>query len=118
MRPECLQPHPAVAYLFLVRRLARTPVKRYLSILLATAAVLLVDAPHSKPESATIINVPSERRDYGFSIANVKVRFTDGHTEIWLGTASALCRRYHPRVTSAGRTTLDTIIIRSWFTTH
>jgi hypothetical protein len=36
-----------------------------------------------KPESVSIIDVPSQRRDYGSNIGNIKVRFSDGHSEVW-----------------------------------
>ena len=35
------------------------------------------------PVAAEIVDVPAERRDYGIPIGNVRVRFADGHSEMW-----------------------------------
>ena len=35
------------------------------------------------PVSAEIVDVPSERRDWGEPIGNVRVKFADGHSEFW-----------------------------------
>jgi hypothetical protein len=40
----------------------------------------------------------SERRDYRMSVGNVKIRFTDGHTEIWTRDGKSLM----PQVSSEG----------------
>ena len=50
-------------------------------------------APTAKPKSVTIIDVPSERRDYGTNIGNIKVRFSDGHSEVW--TSLGMCMYAH-----------------------
>jgi len=67
----------------LVRR-SRVHVKRHLSkFLLLVSASAFAGVPTAKPTSVTIVDVPSERRDYGTHIGNVKVRFSDGHSEVW-----------------------------------
>jgi hypothetical protein len=71
-------------------------VKRYFAVLIVTAAASFAGAPQSKPKSATIIDVPSERRDYGISIGNVQVRFSDGHTEIWTSGGKCLMPHVSP----------------------
>jgi hypothetical protein len=74
------------------------PVKQYLATLIATAAGSLAGAPQSTPTSVTIVDVPSERRDYGINIGNVKVRFADGHSELWTNKGKCLI----PHVSAKG----------------
>jgi hypothetical protein len=64
----------------------------YLAIFALTAATT------SLPQSAVIIPVPAEQGDMSFPIGNVKVTFTDGHTEMWTKQGRAA----FPQVSSAG----------------
>jgi hypothetical protein len=73
-------------------------VKRHLAIFIAIVTASLAAAEPSKPESATIIDVPSERRSSGYHIGNIKVQFTDGHTEMWTRGGKCLM----PQVSAKG----------------
>ncbi|GEP45921.1 hypothetical protein BGE01nite_52120 [Brevifollis gellanilyticus] len=42
------------------------------------------------PVSAEIVEVPAERRDWGEVIGNVRVKFKDGHTEMWTKNGKCL----------------------------
>jgi hypothetical protein len=53
----------------------------------------LAGAPAVRPTTVTIIDVPSERRDYGTNIGNIKVRYSDGHFETW--TSLGRCMDAH-----------------------
>ena len=64
---------------------------------IAVLSSLLI-ASVALPKSASIIDVPSERRDSGISIGNVKVLFTGGHTEMW----TKLGRAEIPKVAKSG----------------
>jgi hypothetical protein len=88
--------HRAVAYLFLVRR-SRARVKWHLINLLLVLSAF-ADTPTAKPTGVTIIDVPSERRDYKINIGNIKVRFSDGHSEVW----TSLGRCMHAHVSPTG----------------
>ena len=87
-----------MAELFLVRR-SRAHVKatgqKLLFLLTASA---LAGTPTAKPTRVSIIDVPSERRDYGTNIGNIKVRFSDGHSEVW----TSLGRCMYAHVSRAG----------------
>jgi len=50
------------------------------------------------PVSAEIVDVPSERRDWGEPIGNVRVKFADGHSEFW----TRLGRCIHVRRSESG----------------
>jgi hypothetical protein len=67
-------------------------------VLVVMAAVSAAGAPQVMPESASIVDVPSERRNYGYHIGNVKVRYTDGHTEMWTRGGKCLM----PQVSAKG----------------
>jgi hypothetical protein len=56
---------------------------RLLNVLLVLSATAFAGTATPKPMSVSIIDVPSERRDYGTNIGNIKVRFSDGHSEVW-----------------------------------
>jgi len=59
-------------------------VKRHgLKLLFVLTATAIAGPPAAVPKSVTIIDVPRERRDYETHIGNIKVRFADGHSEIW-----------------------------------
>src|ERR1700751_5734060 len=62
-------------------------------ILFLLTASALVGAPAASPTSVTIIDVPSERRDYGTEIGNITVRYSDGHSETW--TSLGRCMYAH-----------------------
>src|SRR5436190_12215301 len=47
---------------------------QFLQVLLVLAATPVAGTDTPKPESVFIIDVPSERRDYGSNIGNIKVR--------------------------------------------
>lgn len=61
-------------------------------------ASLLRLAAADRPVSAEIVDVPSERRDWGEPIGNVRVRFGDGHWEFW----TRLGRCIHVRRSDSG----------------
>jgi hypothetical protein len=65
------------------------------SMLLSLAAIASAYAgePFAKPRKVTITDVPSERRDYGIKIGNIKVLFFDGHSETW--TSGGKCMIPH-----------------------
>jgi hypothetical protein len=50
------------------------------------------------PTGAEIVDVPSERRDWGEPIGNIRARFADGHTEMW----TRLGRCMHVRRATSG----------------
>ena len=62
-------------------------------LLLSVTATTLAGEPAAKPKSVSIVDVPRERRDYGSNIGNIKVRFTDGHSETW--TSLGRCMDAH-----------------------
>lgn len=76
----------------------RIPVRPLLFTIFAATAATLAGTPSTKPTSVTIVDVPAERRDYGISIGNVKVRFIDGHTELWSKSGKCLM----PQVSRSG----------------
>jgi hypothetical protein len=57
----------------------------------------LAGAPAARPTSVSIVDVPSERRDYGTNIGNIKVQFSDGHSEVW--TSLGRCMYAHVSTT-------------------
>ena len=61
-------------------------------MLLLTASAL-AGTPAPKPQSVTIVDVPRERRDYGTNIGNIKVRFSNGRSEVW--TSRGRCMHAH-----------------------
>ena len=63
--------------------------------MLAAAASILAIEPAGKPTFATIVNVHSGRSE---DIGNVKVRFSDGHSEIWTSRGRCMI----PHVSPAG----------------
>ena len=65
----------------------------FLQVLSLLTASAFAGAPTAKPKSVTIIDVPSERRDYGTNIGNIKVRYSDGHVETW--TSLGRCMYAH-----------------------
>ena len=65
----------------------------FLQVLSLLTASAFAGAPTAKPKSVTIIDVPSERRDYGTNIGNIKVCFSDGHSEVW--TSLGMCMYAH-----------------------
>lgn len=84
---------PAVAKLGGVRG-SRAHVNRSLPTVLSLAAAsAFAAAPTAKPKSVAVIDVPSERRDYGTNIGNIKVRYFDGHSETW--TSLGRCMYAH-----------------------
>ena len=62
-------------------------------LLLLLSVSAFAGAPAGKPTGVTIVDVPTERRNYGTNIGNVKVRFTDGHSEVW--TSLGRCMYAH-----------------------
>jgi hypothetical protein len=69
-------------------------VKRHgIKLLFVLTATAIASPPAATPESVTIIDVPSERRDYGTNIGNIKVRYSDGHSEVW--TSLGRCMYAH-----------------------
>jgi hypothetical protein len=67
-------------------------------VLFLLTASVLADPPNAIPTSVTIIDVPSERRDYGTNMGNIKVRYSNGHSEIW----TSLGRCMDARVSATG----------------
>src|SRR5205814_8499445 len=70
-------------HLVLVRRSRAHMKPTFLQVLSLLTASAFAGARTAKPKSVTIVDVPSERRDYGTNIGNIKVRFSDGHSEVW-----------------------------------
>lgn len=66
------------------------------SLLLLAQIVLAADKP--KPVKAEIVPVPVETKDWWTPVGNVKVTFTDGHSEMWTKQGQAL----FPKVSSEG----------------
>ncbi len=75
-----------------------------MNLLLTTCLLFLASglagAEAERPVAAEIVDVPAERRDYGAQIGNVRVRFADGHAEMWtrLGRCIELRRSASGRV--------------------
>ncbi|PYL09372.1 MAG: hypothetical protein DME34_02850 [Verrucomicrobia bacterium] len=61
-------------------------------------ARLVLSEPTPIPTSVAIIDVPTERRNYGTNIGNIKVTFSDGHSEMW--TPAGKCM--YAKVSSSG----------------
>lgn len=57
--------------------------KCLLTTFLLVLAACISGTAAEKPVAAEIVDVPAERRDYGTPIGNVRVRFADGHAEMW-----------------------------------
>jgi hypothetical protein len=53
-------------------------------------------ATNAKPKSVMIIDVPRERRDYGTNIGNIKVQFSDGHSEVWTSRGRCIYAEVSP----------------------
>jgi prepilin-type processing-associated H-X9-DG protein len=72
--------------------------------LLVLAAILMASClspaaqGNEMPVAAKIVDVPSERRDWGEPIGNIHVTFADGHAELW--TLKGRCM--HARHASSG----------------
>lgn len=66
------------------------------SLLLLAQIVLAADKP--KPVKAEIVPVPAETKDWWTPVGNVRVTFTDGHSEMWTKQGQALL----PKVSSEG----------------
>jgi len=64
-----------------------------LQVLLVLISTAVAGMATPKPKSVSIIDVPSERCDYGTNIGNIKVRFSDGHSEVW--TSLGRCMYAH-----------------------
>ena len=56
---------------------------KLLQVLLVLAVTPVAGTATPKPERVSIVDVPSERRDSVSNIGNIKVRFSDGHSEVW-----------------------------------
>lgn len=59
-------------------------------VLMAGAVALVLAAEKPKPVKAEIVAVPAETKDWWTPIGNVKVTFTDGHSEMWTKQGQAL----------------------------
>jgi hypothetical protein len=81
------------AQLHLVRRSCAHVKATGQKILFLLTASALAGTPTGRPTRVSIIDVPSERRDYGTNIGNIKVRFSDGHSEVW--TSLGRCMDAH-----------------------
>lgn len=66
---------------------------RFATLLLLLTASAFAKAPTARPKSVSIVDVPSQRRHYGTNIGNIKVRFSDGHSEVW--TSRGKCMDAH-----------------------
>jgi hypothetical protein len=74
-------------------------VKRHgIKLLFVLTATAIASPPAATPESVTIIGVPRERRAYGTHIGNIRVQFTDGHSEVW----TSLGRCMHAQISPSG----------------
>lgn len=69
---------------------------KLIALILALLSSSIMAAPN--PVDAVIIDVPAERRDWGSPIGNVKVTFSDGHTEMWTKEGKCL----HAKASSTG----------------
>ena len=69
---------------------------KLIALIFALLSSSIMAAP--KPVDAVIVDVPTERRDWHSPIGNVKVTFSDGHTEMW--TKEGKC--IHPKTSSTG----------------
>jgi hypothetical protein len=65
-------------------------------ILFLLTASALAGTPTARPTAVSIIDVPSERRDYGTNIGNIKVRFSDGHSEVWTSLGKCMYAHVSP----------------------
>jgi hypothetical protein len=72
--------------------------RHFISLLLFSISVPPAIGADVKPVKAEIVDVPAERRDWGMPIGNVKVTFSDGHTEMWTKEGKAL----HAKASSTG----------------
>jgi hypothetical protein len=70
--------------------------RQLLQVLLVLAATPVAVTATPKPESVFIIDVPSERRDYGSNIGNIKVRFSDGDSEVWTSLSTCMYAQVSP----------------------
>jgi hypothetical protein len=70
--------------------------RQLLQVLLVLAATPVAVTATPKPESVFIIDVPSERRDYGSNIGNIKVRFSDGYSEVWTSLGTCMYAQVSP----------------------
>lgn len=57
--------------------------KLMLTTCLLILATCVAGPAAERPVAAEIVDVPAERRDWGLPIGNVRVRFADGHAEMW-----------------------------------
>lgn len=67
-------------------------------VFLLSLAITSLAFGSDMPVSAEIVDVPSERRDSGEPIGNIRVTFADGHSEFW----TRLGRCLHVRRASSG----------------
>lgn len=74
------------------------PMKQTVLVILWSSLLLAQGLAGEMPVSAEIVDVPSERRDSGHSIGNIRVRFSDGRSENW----TRLGRCLHVRRSSTG----------------
>ncbi len=95
---HCLQAAPSPPS-FAIRESMRNYCTAFHAIV-ALFGVSVVSTPirADMPTSAEIVDVPSERRDYGAPIGNVRVKFADGHSEFW----TRLGRCIHVRCSESG----------------
>jgi hypothetical protein len=70
--------------------------RHFLKLLLLLTASAFAGAPTAKPKSVTIIDVPRERRDHGTNIGNIRVRFSDGHSEVWTSLGKCMYAHVSP----------------------
>src|SRR5438067_1719873 len=91
-------PSPAAVDLVLVSRYPFAVRSRLFIPLLIIGVTAFAASPLAKPQDVSIVDVPAERRDYATHIGNIKVWFTDGHTEMWTEDGRCLI----PHTSSAG----------------
>ncbi len=72
--------------------------RHFISLLLFSLSTPLAFCADARPVKAEIVDVPAERRDWGVPIGNVKVTFSDGHTEMWTKEGKAI----HAKVSKTG----------------
>ena len=70
--------------------------RQFIGLLLSLSASLVAASSIEKPNGVAIIDVPSERRDYGTNIGNVKVQFSDGHSEVWTSLGRCMYAQVSP----------------------
>jgi hypothetical protein len=65
-------------------------------MLLLLTATAVAGTLTAIPKSVSIVDVASERRDAGYNIGNIKVRFSDGQSEVWTSLGRCMLANVSP----------------------